>query len=201
MFFHSKKVPPLGYNGKVHVVIGGMYSGKTTELQRIGRRMAIAKKTVLYIKLDKDNRYSKTKVVTHDGIMEDAISCASLSETVSLAFHHDIICIDEGQFFPTLVEYCDLMANVGKTVVVAMLSGTCNRRLFPEGNTMGLIAIAQTVTKLTSVCGECGFDGASYSALIRPSGKDEIKEDGVLIGGLDTYEAMCRRCFMKNSMK
>ena len=36
----------------------------------------------------------------------------------------DVIGIDEGQFFPDLVPWCEQMANRGKIVLVAALDGT-----------------------------------------------------------------------------
>jgi len=198
LLYHGVPLPPLTYRGEVQVILGNMYAGKTSALQRRGRRMAIAKKRVLFIKLGEDDRYAADQVVTHDGAAVDAISCTALHETVEAAFRHDVLCIDEGQFFPNLVEYCDLMANVGKVVIVAMLAATFERRPFPSGNPLSVVAIARTVAKLTAVCQRCGFDGAENSSLLRRGDAQRASGDGKLIGGSGTYAATCRQCYFEN---
>jgi thymidine kinase len=201
LYYKDVPLPRITYDGEIQVILGCMYSGKTSELQRRGRRMSIAQKTVLYIKLDKDMRYKRDRVVTHDGVMEDAMVCGFLTETVEEALKHDVICIDEGQFFPNLLEYCDLMANVGKKVIIAMLDATFNRSAFPEGNTLEIISIARNVDKLTAVCQKCGVDGASTSALERKEDAVRADSSGKLIGGNDVYAALCRRCYFTNLSK
>ena len=52
--------------GKLELVIGNMFSGKSTELiRRINREKSIHKKIVVINFMD-DNRYSKNAVSTHD---------------------------------------------------------------------------------------------------------------------------------------
>ena len=201
LYYHDICMPRCTYDGEIQVILGCMYSGKTSELQRRGRRMAIAQKSVLYIKLDKDMRYEREKVVTHDGIMEDALVCGVLKDSVEEALKHDVICIDEGQFFPNLLEYCDLMANIGKRVIVAMLHATYNRSAFPSGNTLEIVAIARNVDQLTSVCQNCGVDGASISSLISKADVMKVDSNGKFIGGNDVYSALCRRCHFANLSK
>ena len=66
---------------------------------------------------------------------------------------YDVVGIDEGQFFPDVVEFCDGAANLGKTVVVAALDGTFERK--PFGNIVSLIPLAEKVSKLSAVCVYC----------------------------------------------
>jgi len=197
LHYHNHPVPKLSYDGRVEVVMGPMFAGKSSSMMRRGRRLALAQKRVLYVKLNKDARYHRDKVVSHDKLAQDAVSCAELSETVRAAFEHDVVCIDEGQFFSHLAEYCDLMANAGKIVIVAMLSATFDRDLFQDGAPMNVMAIASSVEMLTAVCMFCGSDNAENSALIRREDAARAEPGCTLIGGPDMYKAACRRCYMK----
>lgn len=198
--YHGVVLPEITYSGSIRTIIGPMFSGKTSETQRHARRAMYAKKRVLFIKLDRDKRYSDDKVVTHDGLKQDALSCSRLKDAVRQSLDHDMICIDEGQFFPELVEFCDLMANVGKEVCVSMLKATYERTFFPKGDHMRLICISSEVEHLKAVCLGCGSD-ADNSALIKHSDRSLTKSNGELIGGSDTYRALCRKCYMLNLAK
>ena len=76
---------------------------------------------------------------------------------------YDVIGIDEGQFFPDLVEFCENMANSGKAVIVAALDGTFQRKGF--GPILELIPLAEHVVKLNAVCMVC-FGEGSYTKRI-----------------------------------
>ena len=84
-------------------------SGKSTELLRRIKRFSIARNTVLLIKYGKDKRYSETAVATHDGTEMEAVSASTLEEVKRQALGFDVIGIDEGQFFPDIVSFCDQM--------------------------------------------------------------------------------------------
>jgi len=100
----------------------------------------------------------------------------------------DVIGIDEGQFFPDLVEVCEKLAAAGKTVLVASLDGTFQRK--PFGRTLELIPMAESVTKLQAVCMIC-FRDAAFSRRLGDETAIEV------IGGADKYVAVCRECFFK----
>lgn len=84
--------------------------------------------------------------------MLEAVSCVSLSEVEEKALEFDIVGIDEGQFFEEIVEFSETMANLGKTVIIAALDGTFERK--PFGRILELIPLAENVTKLDAVCVE-----------------------------------------------
>lgn len=89
------------FNGSIDLVIGPMFSGKTTELiTRVRRNLAASKKCLL-VKYKGDNRYTEDPVLsTHDHIYMEAKAVSTLSEMSNTVWHYDIIAIDEGQFFP-----------------------------------------------------------------------------------------------------
>lgn len=88
-------------NGSIDLVIGPMFSGKTTELIRRVRRNVAASKKCLLVKYKGDNRYTEDPVLsTHDHIHMEAKAVSTLSEISNTVWHYDIVAIDEGQFFP-----------------------------------------------------------------------------------------------------
>ncbi|ABQ43541.1 thymidine kinase [Tanapox virus] len=174
-------------SGHIQIILGPMFSGKSTELIRILKRYQIARYTCFVIKYSKDTRYGKG-LVTHDNNSIPAIPVNSLSEINCDKIKADVIGIDEGQFFPDIVEFCERMANDGKIVIVAALDGTFLRE--PFGNILKLIPCAEYVSKLTAVCMNC-FNSASFSKRIGDEQEIEV------IGGKDKYQSVCRKCYFK----
>uniref|UniRef100_A0A674J581 Thymidine kinase n=2 Tax=Terrapene triunguis TaxID=2587831 RepID=A0A674J581_9SAUR len=131
-----------------------------TELMRRVRRFQIAQYKCLVIKYAKDTRYCANGVSTHDRNTMEALSACYLKDVHQEALGSAVIGIDEGQFFPDIVEFCEAMANAGKTVIVAALDGTFQRKAF--GSILNLVPLAESVVKLNAVCMEC-YREASYT--------------------------------------
>uniref|UniRef100_A0A0B6ZPS7 Thymidine kinase n=1 Tax=Arion vulgaris TaxID=1028688 RepID=A0A0B6ZPS7_9EUPU len=172
--------------GQIQVIFGPMFSGKTTELMRRLKRYQIANYRCLIIKYAKDVRYDFTGIATHDRQVLPAVSCEKLTELQSEALKHDVIGIDEGQFFPDIVAFCDKLANLGKVVIVAALDGTFQKKGF--GDILNLVPLAEHVMKLNAVCLNC-YKEASFTK--RKGSETEIE----VIGGAEKYVAVCRQCF------
>nr|CAP19646.1 thymidine kinase [Suberites domuncula] len=172
--------------GHVQLILGPMFSGKTTELIRRMRRFQVANYACLIVKYAKDDRYSNQDVSTHDKQMTAGISATELTEVKKKAKKYGVIGIDEGQFFPDIVDFCEEMANAGKTVIVAALDGTFQRK--PFGPILNLVPMAESVVKLKAVCMVCYKDAAFTKRL----GAEKQIE---VIGGSDKYMAVCRTCF------
>ncbi|KAG1941737.1 thymidine kinase [Pimephales promelas] len=151
---------PRKTTGQIQIIFGPMFSGKSTELMRRVRRFQVAQYSCLLIKYAKDTRYSETGMATHDKNMMDAVPASLLRDVRSRALQACVIGIDEGQFFPDTVEFCEEMANMGKTVIVAALDGTFQRK--PFGNILNLVPLAESVVKLNAVCMQC-FKEAAYT--------------------------------------
>ncbi len=178
----------VDFSGRIEVIFGPMFSGKTTELIRRIRRYQIANKTCLLLKYKGDIRYDEEKecVVTHDRGTWKAIPTLVLGDMLMECMCADVVGIDEGQFFPDLLEVCEHLANRGKIVIVAALDGTFQRRAFET--TFHLMSVAEEVVKLSAVCRQC-HQHAPFSKRIG----DDMRVE--LIGGADKYAALCRRCF------
>ncbi|XP_053489931.1 thymidine kinase, cytosolic isoform X1 [Ictalurus furcatus] len=177
---------PSKIRGQIQVIFGPMFSGKSTELMRRVRRFQVAQYNCLVIKYARDTRYSDTGMATHDKNTMEAVPANCLRDVYSRALQACVIGIDEGQFFPDTVEFCEAMANMGKTIIVAALDGTFQRK--PFGNILNLVPLAESVVKLNAVCMQC-FKEASYTK--RLGAEQEVE----VIGGADKYQAVCRVCY------
>jgi thymidine kinase len=142
----------------IHIILGPMFSGKTTELLRQGRRAQLAGKNVLYVKhaLDCKRRVNEAG--------EEALVAENLHQLwnalISPTVH--IICIDEGQFFTDIRPMCTFLMNVHKKhIIVAALNATYANEMFQP--VIELIPFANSVQWLTSICFRCGSDQATYT--------------------------------------
>jgi len=173
--------------GKIEVICGPMFSGKSEELLRRLKRADIAKRKYQLFKPAVDNRYSKDEVVSHSG---QKMSCTPLVNGHEIVERIDedtkIVAIDEAQFFDSrLVVTALTLADLGHRVVIAGLD--MDSRGVPFGPMPQLLAVAEEVTKLTAVCEVCG-EAATHS--YRHEGCDTSQ---LLLGEKDSYEARCRR--------
>ena len=188
--------------GRLEVITGCMFSGKSEELIRRVDRANIAGQTTLLFKPHIDNRYSKNAVVTHYGREFEAKLLKTGDETISelgeVAGYSrlesvDLVAFDEGNFFSKeLTELIrDLIARE-KRVIVAGLDLTFAGEPFhpmPE-----LMAEADRLDKLHAVCTECGDAATRTQRLI--NGKPAPADDEVIkVGGKGDYEARCRDCW------
>jgi len=138
------------------------------------------------IKYIADKRYSeKSEVVTHDLLKYDSIECKNLQENLEKMKNYDIIGIDEGQFFPDLVEVCEELALMKKTIIIAALNGDFRMEPFPV--IAKLIPKADKIKLLKAYCFNCHKD-ANYSLRIVQS------NDTILIGADEAYKPACREC-------
>uniref|UniRef100_A0A8D0L851 Thymidine kinase n=1 Tax=Sphenodon punctatus TaxID=8508 RepID=A0A8D0L851_SPHPU len=174
--------------GQIQARDAGGKEGGFTELMRRVRRFQVAQYKCLLIKYAKDTRYCINGVSTHDRNTMEALTASCLKEVQQEAFGYAVIGIDEGQFFPDTVEFSETMANAGKTVIVAALDGTFQRKAF--GNILNLVPLAESVVKLNAVCMEC-YREAPYTKRLGTEREVEV------IGGADKYHAVCRVCYFR----
>lgn len=170
--------------GRLELIIGCMFSGKTTELIRRVKRLSIKNK-VLVVNSDKDSRCDDGLVQTHDKNSFTAIKTGNFSN-VNIG-DYDVIAVDEGQFFENLVQFVKVAVNVyHKHVIVAGLDGDFRREKF--GYILDLVPFAEKIDKLDAICHRCG-DLANFTHRIVSNNEVEI------VGGGDAYMAVCRKCF------
>lgn len=173
--------------GRIEVICGSMFSGKTEELIRRIKRAVFAKQRVEIYKPGVDVRYSEEDVMTHDGDSIQSTPVESSQSILLMATEAEVVGIDEAQFFDEgLVSVCNELANQGKRVVVAGLD--MDFRGIPFGPIPSLLAIADDVLKVHAICVRCG-------ALARHSHRMVKDERLVMLGETQEYEPLCRKCY------
>ena len=172
--------------GKIELILGPMFSGKSTRLIELMRKYVYKAKKTIMVKFFADQRYSeKSEVVTHDLIKYDSINCKKLRDSFDTLKQYDVIGIDEGQFFEDLVEVCEELALMGKIVLIAALNGDFRMEPFPVISR--IISKADKIKLLKAYCFHCHKD-AKFSLRIVQS------NETVLIGAGEAYKPACREC-------
>lgn len=184
---------PYNSPGRIEVICGSMFSGKTEELIRRLKRAKIARQRVEIYKPSIDTRYSEEDVVSHDSNSINSTPVDSARSILLLASEAQVVGIDEAQFFDEgLVEVCSQLADSGKRVIVAGLD--MDFKGIPFGPMPALMAIAEEVTKVHAICVRCG-------SLAYVSHRKVANEHRVLLGEQTEYEPLCRRCYNKEKAK
>lgn len=171
--------------GRIEVVCGSMFSGKSEELLRRLNRATIAKRKFQLFKPTIDDRYSKDEVVSHSGQKMVCVPLSKANQILEFVEHDtQIVAIDEAQFYdssliPTVLE----LTRRGKRVICAGLDMDSNG--MPFGPMPQLLAMAEEVVKLTAVCEVCG-EPATHTY------RKSNQNSQVLVGAVDHYEARCR---------
>jgi len=188
MDFLENSVRVTGKRGSIEVITGSMFSGKTEELIRRLRRAQFAGLKVEIFKPSLDNRYSETRVVSHDDKSIISTPVDNASAILLFAGDVNVVGIDEAQFFDnSIIDVCNTLADNGIRVVVAGLDMDFMGK--PFGPMPALLAVAEFVTKVHAICMRCG-NLAQYS--FRKSGESQV----VLLGEKNLYEPLCRDCYI-----
>ncbi|MFW6224615.1 MAG: thymidine kinase [Bacteroidota bacterium] len=189
LMYVERNMKAGGRTGWIEVIAGSMFSGKTEELIRRLKRARIAGLEVQIFKPSLDKRYDDIQVVSHDENMIQSIPVSSSSQILLYAEDAREIGIDEAQFFDSeLVNVCNELARRGARVIVAGLD--MDFRGKPFGPMPQLLAIAEDVFKTHAICVRCG-NLAQFSHRKTGNGRT------VILGEMDTYEPLCRECFLQ----
>jgi thymidine kinase len=183
----------LNIPGHVHlsmsleIIIGNMFSGKTSELIRRLKRYRVLGKRIVVINSKKDTRCEEEAIYTHDGVKFDCIKVGCLADTlIKEEFcNSEVVAIDECQFFGSLKDFVGMCLFLKKKVVLAGLDGDYKQHKF--GEIIDCIPMADQVTKLSALCMKCK-DGTPGPFTKRLVDTKELE----LVGGNESYEAVCR---------
>ena len=180
-------IPP----GVLEVITGPMFSGKSEELIRRVKRAKIARQRVACYKPDIDLRYHRTAIASHSSQTHAASTVATVEELRAELFpmlsEIEVVGIDEVQFFsPEIIPLTVELIHLGKRVLMAGLDTTFEAE--PFGPVPHLMAIADTVTKLSAVCMVCGQPAIHTQRL-------GASQELVVVGATGLYEARCRAHF------
>lgn len=192
--------------GYLEIIIGSMYSGKTSRLVEIYNQCKFCNISVAVINHSIDNRYDEELLSTHDKVKIPCIKTDKLLDIFTESIDLDnevsliprvkdkfkiakssVILINEGQFFPDLEEFVKNLLLNNKKVIVCGLDGDFERKKF--GQILDLIPLCDKVTKLTSLCSICkdGTPGIFSKRL------SEDKTQTIV--GSDNYIPVCRSCY------
>jgi len=178
--------------GRIEVICGPMFAGKTEELLRRVRRAVIAGRRVVVIGHALDTRSGTALLASHAGLDHPSLAAASAADIeAAVPDQTDIVAIDEAQFFgPDLVPVATRLADRGLTVIVAGLDVTFDGDPFEP--LPSLMALAERVDKLTAICSVCGEEAVFH---VRVAARNADAEELVAahVGGTESYQARCRR--------
>lgn len=180
-------------DGRIEVVCGSMFSGKTEELLRRVRRAEIARQKVQLFKPALDDRYNTDSITSHNGHQSIAENIERSRDILTRRqADTTVIAVDEAQFIDKeLVEVALQLAADNVRVIVAGLD--MDFRGQPFGVMPQLMALAEEVTKLRAICVVCGETASHTQRLV--NGRPATYEDPIiLVGAKETYEARCRKC-------
>ena len=177
------------FKGRIEVICGSMFSGKTEELIRRIKKVELADEKYIIFKPKIDSRNPENKIISHAKNEISASIVSSPKEILDLSVNYPVIGIDEAQFFDqSIVDVCNLLANKGHRLIIAGLD------MDFEGNPFGpmpnLMACAEDVMKVHAVCMETG-NPAGYSY------RKDNNDDLVLIGEKKEYKPLSREAFVK----
>jgi thymidine kinase len=187
----SRSVIPRHEMGRIEVIAGPMFSGKSEELIRRLKRARIARQRVACFKPDIDLRYHRTSIASHSSQTHEAQTVANVDRLREALRDQmdvvEVIGIDEAQFFDdTILQFTVELVHSGKRVILAGLDTTFAAE--PFGPIPALMAIADEVTKLSAICMVCGAPAIHTQRLGH-------SRELVLVGAAGMYEARCRACF------
>jgi len=177
------------FKGRIEVICGSMFSGKTEELIRRIKKVELAYEKYIIFRPKIDSRNPENKIISHAKNEISASIVSSPKEILDLSVNYSVIGIDEAQFFDqSIVDVCNVLANKGHRLIIAGLD------MDYEGNPFGpmpnLMACAEDVMKVHAVCVETG-NPAGYSY------RKDSSDDLVLIGEKKEYKPLSREAFVK----
>jgi len=179
--------------GYLELVIGPMFSGKTTYLIDIyNKYLELTNHEILVINNILDTRYSENEVVSHSG---DRIPCIRIKELKSLLCDinikldkYKVILINEAQFFEDLILFVKIMLEKKKKIYVSGLDGDFQQNKF--GHILDLIPLCDSITKLKANCMNCKKENCAIF-----SHRINNNNNQTFIGSQESYIATCRKCY------
>ncbi|MCQ2789346.1 MAG: thymidine kinase [bacterium] len=177
------------------LITGPMSCGKTEELLRRIRRAIIAKKKVKVISPEVDTRANGDYIESRNGLWLEAIKVKNSAQILSKVKPDDeIVAIDELQFFDEhIVKVISRLMSEGKKIIGTGLD--LDFKSEPFGHMPELLCIATRVDKLTAVCMKCGCDEATRTQRLIDGKPADKSSPLIMIGGDETYEARCVKCY------
>lgn len=199
-------------SGYLEIILGPMYSGKTSRLVEIYKKCQFCNISVSVINHSIDNRYDDELLSTHDKIKIPCIKTDKLMDIYTECIDNElqldkfntitrlkdkikiskseVILINEGQFFPDLYEFVSKLLNDEKKIYVCGLDGDFERKKF--GKILEIIPLCDNIYKLTSLCSLCKNGNKGIFSMRLSNEKEQT------VVGSENYIPVCRECYIKN---
>ncbi len=189
--------------GRLDIILGTMFSGKTSYILGEITKMAELNYKILYINIEFDNR-SEQMFSTHNPFFEnhtDFVKKENIQKNVTMIktknllnldiIKYDVIIVDEAHFFDDLIDFTNKCLTERKKIIVAGLQADFRGIKF--GKILDLIPICTNITRLHAYCSECAKTKKCRIAIYS---KRVIKSKKITeIGGSDKYIPVCREHF------
>jgi thymidine kinase len=176
-------------SGYLEVILGPMFSGKTTYLIDTYNECIKNENNVLVINYSEDIRYGDKMLSSHDQIMIPCQFSKNIYSVINSVIidSYDVVLINEGQFFCDLYEsVIYLVEKLNKRVYICGLDGDFKRQKF--GTILDLVPLCDKITKLRSKCNFCNKP-ALFSYRI-------TREKEQVVIGVNNYVPLCRSCYV-----
>ncbi|HVE13655.1 MAG TPA: hypothetical protein VNI01_09695, partial [Elusimicrobiota bacterium] len=192
--------------GAIELIVGPMFSGKTSELISRVRRETFAGRAAVLVRFRGDTRGAARAIETHAELRQEAaapseaaagirvVAAAALGEVDAAEL---VVGVDEGQFFPDLPEVCERWAAAGRRVIVAALDADAGRR--PFGRVGELAPLCERVEKRDGVCMDCRRRPSAFTRRLAGAPAPSAPAPGAIqvdIGGRERYRGVCRECWL-----
>jgi thymidine kinase len=195
--------------GQLDIILGTMFSGKTTYLLSKIAKMAELNYNILYVNIEFDNR-SENIFSTHNPFFDshvDFVKKESIKNNVQMIkskhllhidpTNKDVIIIDESHFFDDLIDFVKKCLDLNKYVLVSGLIADFKGNKF--GKTLDLIPLCSNIKRLHAYCSECARDKKCTIAVFS---KKIVKcKKSIDIGGSEKYIPVCRFHFFQIDKK
>lgn len=175
--------------GRIEVVCGSMFSGKTEELIRRMRRAEFARQKVEIFKPAMDTRYSDGDVVSHDHHSIPSTPDKLVGRNIADVVGHR--CGGHRRSSVSRQRSHRSVQRSGQPWIRVIVAGLdMDYKGIPFGPIPALCAIADDVTKVHAICVKCG-------SLAYVSHRIVESDRRVLLGETAEYEPLCRECYRK----
>lgn len=178
----------------LEIIIGPMFSGKSTEIIRL-YDLYKQKMKVLIINYSGDNRYTNEEYIcTHNQIKRKAIKLYNLEELEKEYYDYEYFLIDESHFFNDLNKFTHKILKLNKKITIIGLNGDINGK--PFNNIISLIPFCSKIKYLTSICSYCNDKGILHIKKTKEKLTNNI-EEYKKIGGNEEYKTVCKKHFFE----
>jgi thymidine kinase len=180
-------------NAYLELIIGPMFSGKTSKLLDIYKQCNFCSIPVAILNHSSDTRYHETMLSSHDHVLAPCIMLSKLEDCLVMKQVKDarVILINESQFFEDLYDSVLTLLNHDKKVYICGLDGDFERKKF--GQILDLVPLSDKITKLSSLCSLCKDGTPGIFSMRLTDEKDQT------LVGVSNYIPTCRKCYSNHS--